>query len=40
MEAVEAAHEKTISTTQAANPEVVKHRYVLNLENNSLSKAD
>ena len=34
------AHEKTIKAAEADSPNTVKHRYVLNLENNSLSKAD
>ena len=34
------AHEKTIKAAQADSPNTVKHRYVLNPENNSLSKAD
>ena len=34
------AHEKTIKAAQGDGPNTVKHRYVLNLENNSLSKAD
>ena len=33
------AHESTMVAADKANPEVVKHRYVLNLENNSLTEA-